>query len=101
MAEQQGFKMLFNTGVKPYNRLNLAGVNKGKFVLGEHEELKDGSIHIAYYLERQPDKNLRLDYLVPEGSLKEFGIHEYQTTIKIIAGGMLSDYAVFTKLNGV
>jgi hypothetical protein len=95
----QGYKMLFNTGVRPYNRLNLSGPNKGKFILGEWEELVNDQIHIAYYLEKKPDNNMLLQHLIPAWSLEKYGLTENQVAIKIIRGGMLSDYAVFNVWN--
>jgi hypothetical protein len=100
MAEDiKGYKMLFNTGVRPYNRLNLSGPNKGKFILGKWEELVNNQIHIAYYLERKPDDNMILKYLTPAWSLEENGLYDNHVAIKIIDGGMMSDYAVFLVYN--
>jgi hypothetical protein len=93
MEENKGYKMYFNTGVRPENRLSLSGENKGKLVLSEHEALKGGTIQIAYYLEEKPKDNYRLLYLCPEDYIKT--MPEYEKAIKIIGGGMLSDYAIF------
>jgi hypothetical protein len=84
-------KMLFNTGVRPYNRLS---AKDGQFHLGEWEVIKDGSIHVIYFLEHKPEDNLRLDYLQSDIS----DLPDYKTAIKIVDGSMLSDYAIFTKL---
>lgn len=96
MTEQQGYKMYFNTGVRPENRLNLSGENKGKLVLSEHEVLKGGTIQIVYYLEEKPQDNYRLLWLQPSFTMGEIPSH--QKAIKIVGGGMHSDYAIFQVL---
>ena len=83
-------KMYFNTGVKPENRLN----KDGKLVLGKYQILKGGTIQIIYFLEEKPNENYKFKYLIPESSLNILTSNEI--AIKIIGGGMLSDYAVFT-----
>lgn len=93
MEENNGYKMYFNTGVRPENRLSLSGENKGKLVLSEHEALKGGTIQIVYYLEEKPKDNYKLLYLCSEDYTKT--MPEYEKAIKIIGGGMLSDYAIF------
>ena len=90
---KQVYKMYFNTGVRPENRLSLSGENKGKLVLSEHEVLKSGTIQIVYYLEEKPKDNYRLLWLQPAFTMTELPAH--QKAIKIIGGGMLSDYAIF------
>ena len=85
-------KMYFNTGVKPENRLN----KHDTLILGKFEVLKGGTIQIIYYLEKCPNKNYVLRYLIPESSLCFLG--QQEIAIKIVDGGMVSDYAVFTQL---
>ena len=87
------YKMLFDTGVKPYNRLNLSGPNKGKFELRKWEVLKGGQIHIEYYLEHKPEKGLRLLCLCSSAYLEH--MRSYERAIKIVDGGMFSEYAIF------
>jgi hypothetical protein len=86
---KMGHKMLFDTGVRAENHLD----KKGNLIQGEYEEWVGGTLHIAYYLETPPLKNYRLDYLQPTDEVKD-----WQVAIKIIGGGMLSKYAVFTVL---
>lgn len=85
------FKTYFNTGVKPENRLD----KNGKMILMEHQEIKNGVMQIAYFLEREPESNLTLKYLAPANYLEHLNPHE--AAIKIIGGGMLSDYAIYSK----
>jgi len=82
-------RMLFNTGVKPYNRLN----KNGKFVLSEWEVIDGGVVQIEYFLEHEPAKNLWLKYLAPTSYLDNMSPKE--VAIKIVDGGMMSDYAIF------
>ena len=86
------YKMLFDTGVKPWNHCYLSGPNKGKLITGEHEEWHGGTLHIAYYLESEPPEGCILQYLAPEPEQKDYLIN-----IPIVGGGMLSKYAVFLK----
>ena len=83
-------KMYFNTGVKPENHLN----KDGKLILGKYQVLKGGTIQIIYYLEEKPNENYKFKYLIPESSLNTLTSQEI--IIKIMGGGMRSDYAVFT-----
>lgn len=92
----QVYQMFFNTGVRPENRLSLSSENKGKLVLSEHEFLKGGTIQIAYYLAEKPKENYRLLWLQPSFTMGE--IPPYQKAIKIVGGGMHSDYAIFQVL---
>lgn len=87
------FEMFFNTGVRPYNHLN----KNGDLIKGKFEIFKNGQLHIKYYLERKPEKNLILLYLTSEKYLKDLKSHE--VAIKIVDGGMVSDYAIFQKIN--
>jgi len=82
-------KMLFNTGVKPLKRRN----KHGQFVLGKWETTEGGTIQIKYFLEHEPAKNLWFKYLAPTGYLDNMSPKE--VAIKIVDGGMLSDYAIF------
>ena len=77
-----GYKMWFNTGVRPWNR---PGVK-----LMEHQEWKNGVLHIAFYLEKEPPKGYILSCL---GNAPMNG----ELAIKVIGGGMLSKYALFVK----
>lgn len=81
-------KMLFNTGVQYHNHCD----KNGKLIKGEFDEWKNNQLHIVYYLETEPPKNSRLDYLQSDIS----DLPEYQVAIKIVGGGMHSDYAIFT-----
>jgi hypothetical protein len=85
------FKTYFNTGVKPENLLD----KNGKMILMEHQEIKNGVMQIAYFLEKEPESNLTLKYLVPANYLEHLNPHE--VAIKIVGGGMLSDYAIYSK----
>lgn len=84
------YKMLFNTGVRPYNRLSM---KDGQFHLQKWEVLKGESIHVEYYLEREPESHLTLKYLPPSNYLEH--LEPWEVAIKIVDGGMLSDYAIF------
>ncbi len=86
--DEKMHKMLFNTGVRPWNHCYLSGPNKGKLITGEHEEWHNDQLHIAYYLERKPPENAILQYLAPEPE-------EGMLNIPIVAGGMQSKYAIF------
>jgi len=90
--DNKGFEMFFNTGVRPENHLN----KNGDLIKGKFEIFKNNQLHIKYYLERQPEKNLQLLYLIPEKSLK--CLKPGEIAIKIIDGGMFSDYAIFKKV---
>lgn len=75
-------KLTFNTGVKPWN------IHRQ---LGEHEEMINGEMHIAFYVED-----------IPQGGVFEFAgqsesitKHKYHEVRKIIAGGLNSEYAFF------
>jgi hypothetical protein len=85
--------MYFNTGVRPENRLD----KNGKVVLMDHQEIKGGVMQIAYYLEREPEEGLTLSYLTQANYLEH--LKPYEVAIKIVGGGMLSDYAIFIKSN--
>lgn len=82
------YKMLFNTGVKPYNHLN----KSGELIKGKHQEFKNGELNIAFYLEQEPPKNYRLDFLCDTID----HINANQIAIPVVDGGMLSKYAIFT-----
>jgi hypothetical protein len=86
-------KMYFNTGVRPENMLD----KNGKLILMDHQEIKGGVMQIAYYLEREPEKDLTLSFLVPSNYLEH--MKPYEVAIKIVGGGTLSDYAIFIKSN--
>lgn len=83
--------MYFNTGVKPENRLD----KNGKVILMDHQIIKGGVMQIEYYLEREPEEGLILRYLVQSNYLEHMSPNE--VAIKIVGGGMLSDYAIFIK----
>jgi len=81
------YKMYFNTGVRPWNRTK----NDGSLIsLSDHQEWKNGTLQIAFYLEHEP----------PEGSILKWLCNDVQEDeliyIPIVGGGMLSKYAVFT-----
>ena len=88
-------RMLFNTGVRRENHLALSGPSKGQLIVRPHEVWKNDCLHIEYFLESEPPKNYRLDYL--QGTT--LGIKSYQRAIRIVSGGMDSKYAIFTVLN--
>ena len=92
---QPGYKQLFNSGVRYENHCYLSGPNKGKLIRGEFEEWHNGQLHHAFYLEEEPPKNSRRDWLqdAPLNNLRPD-----QVAIKIIGGNMISQYAVFTVL---
>jgi hypothetical protein len=46
-------------------------------------------------LEREPESNLTLKYLAPANYLEHLSPRE--VAIKIVGGGMLSDYAIYSK----
>lgn len=83
------YKMLFDTGVRYENHLD----RHGDLIRREHEEWRNNTLHIAYYLEEAPHPNWVLEYLIPEHSLDM--VQENERVIKIVGGGMASDYAVF------
>lgn len=84
-------KMYFNTGVLPENRLD----ESGKVVLMDFQVVKNGTIQIEFFLEEKPDDNLTFRYCAPSNYL-DFK-KDWEVAIKIVGGGMLSDYAIFTK----
>lgn len=79
------YKMLFNTGIKPWNHDWLC----------KHEEFINNELHVAYYLAYEPDDNYRLDFFAQTDI---FWILPSQIAIPIVAGGMSSKYAIFTVL---
>lgn len=85
------WKMEFDTGVRPENRLD----KNGKLNLGEWEVLRHGTIRIIYILESRPLPSYRLKYLAPASYLDKLEPHE--VAIKIVEGGMLSEYAIFNR----
>ena len=80
-------KLLFNTGVKHWNNLNL----------GEHQEFINGEKHIAFYVEDIPI-NSRFEFACLEDIAKKYENKPFYRIRKIIDGGLLSDYAVFKVL---
>ena len=81
------YKMLFNTGVRPENRVDKL------IAFSEHEEWKGGTLHIAFYLEKEPPENWTLKHLCNNP-------REGELSIPIVAGGMLSKFAIFTCYEG-
>ena len=81
-------KMLFDTGVRPYNHCYLSGPDKGKLITSEHEEWHGGTLRIAYYLESKPPESWRLIHLCDT-------VQPGELSMPIVAGGMMSKYAVF------
>jgi hypothetical protein len=79
------YKMYFNTGVKPENRLNAS--------LSEHESWRNGALQIAYYLESEPPQGYTLAWLCDNPKCED-----YQLAIRIVDGGILSKYAIFNKV---
>ena len=75
-------KLLFNTGVKPWNSAPLT----------EHEEYINNEKHIAFYVEDIPDNGI---FQFACDDISEYENNPYYAIRKIIAGGMLSNYAVF------
>lgn len=82
-------KMFFNTGVKPENRLN----SKGELILMPFQFFQNGTMKIEYYLESEPKATYKLKYLAGKEYLNYIKLGEI--AIKIVDGGMLSDYAIF------
>jgi len=74
------FKMYFNTGVTPANRPHDS--------LCEHQEWKDGTMQIAFYLESEPPKGSRLLHLCSN-------VQEGEFAIPVVGGGMVSKFAIF------
>ena len=89
----ENYKMFFNTGVKPCNLLN----KNGETILLEWQVIKGGVMQIIYFLERKPEANLILKFLAPKDYLNH--MQPSETAIKIVGGGMLSDYAIFQIIN--
>lgn len=85
------YKMYFNTGVRPHNRLD----KDGKVILMPFDSIRGGTIQIEYHLISEPPAS-KPKYLVPASYLTA-GIHENEIAIKIIGGGTLSDYAIFNR----
>ena len=77
-------KMLFNTGVRPENARHMLTV--------EHYLIHEGTVHIEYFLEREPEAGLSL---VGLSDLSRFKMSKNQVAIKIVGGGMMSDHAFF------
>jgi hypothetical protein len=84
-------KMLFNTGVRPENHRD----KSGRLIQGEHEEWVGGQLHVVYYLEEEPKPTYRLEHLCSKESLEKRPIQPWEKAIRIVGGGMLSDYAIF------
>ncbi len=82
-------KMYFDTGVRPENRLN----SKGELILMPFQSFKGGTMKIEYYLESEPKVTYKLKFLVGKEYLNS--IKPGEIAIKIVDGGMLSDYAIF------
>ncbi len=75
-------KLLFNTGVKPHN----------SGALTEHEEFINNEKHIAFYVDDIPENGI---FQLACDNISEYENKPYYATRKIIAGGLLSEYAVF------
>ena len=86
-------KMLFNTGVRPWNHTD----KHGNLIKGENDVWKNDQLHIAYYLEREPEPGLIFQYLVGLDPTSLLAVLPNQVAIKIVGGGMSSEYAVFLK----
>ena len=76
------YKRWFNTGVKPENRIGVS--------LSEFQAWINGTLQIAYYLESIPPSNAILEWLGNDNK-----VNNNQVAIKIVGGGMLSEYAIF------
>jgi len=87
----QKIKKLFNTGVQYCNHCD----KEGNLIVLPFEQWINGQLHKVYYLESE----------VPEGYKKDadylcsgdFALLPHEIKIKIVDGGMLSEYAVFSK----
>lgn len=86
-------KMLFNTGVRSYNRLD----KNNKLNLGEFEELKGDILQVVYYLESPAPAGKSPKFLCPADYVTGGNLKNWEFAIKIIGGGTLSDYAIFNK----
>lgn len=82
------YEMFFNTGVKRENRLD----KEGNLIRYEFDDWSRGVLRIKYYIESEPPKNSRLDYLAQDDK----HLNPSQMAIKIVGGGMISEYAIFT-----
>lgn len=84
-------KFWFNTGVTPQNR-------PYDSLWGEHQAWRGGTLQIVFYLESAPPAGYRLLYLCdkPYASLEARPV-EGAIVIKVVGGGMLSEFAVFAK----
>ena len=82
-------RQLFNTGVLLKNSLDA----NGKLIKMPHDVWKGGVKHIEFWLEKEPPANSRRDWL-QDAPLTN--LNERQIAIRIVGGGMLSEYAVFT-----
>lgn len=80
--------MYFNTGVLPHNR-------PGQ--LGEFESWRGGTLHKEYHLERAPLPGWTISFLCGPEYLEQ--LRPFETAIKIVGGGMLSEYAIFNTHN--
>ena len=74
------YKMYFDTGVRP--------VNRPYDSLCEHQEWKDGTMQIAFYLESEPPKGSRLSHLCDN-------VRDYEFALPVVGGGMVSKFAIF------
>jgi len=84
------YKMFFDTGVIPENRLD----KDGKLITMEFDNWTTGTLRVEYWIETEPPKNARLKFLCGESYVKV--MPENEIAIKIVSGGMLSEYAIFT-----
>lgn len=84
-------KMLFDTGVRMENHRN----KKGELIQLPFEEWHGGVLKIVYWIENPPEPGWRIKFLIGEHEFKNYPLSENERAVRVVAGGMLSDYAVF------
>lgn len=80
------YRQWFDTGVRPINNPKAVRYDEN------NRAWRNGTMQIAFYLNEQPPKYAKLEYLVPEYPQNLPTNHKVYT---VIAGGMLSNYAVY------
>jgi hypothetical protein len=94
-AKTEGYKLLFDTGVRRENHLDA----NGKLIKLPNEEWHNERLHVVYYLEEIPGDDLVFEFLIQEayysGFMKSVQNPDQFVAIRVI--GDIEEYAIFRK----